>query len=84
MATSELEDWEMCPASLEEHVPSPIEEFPLMMFDLFSHCFTVEVLILRLLKDGTSETGKILTPKCSFQSAFLHVYMRLNDPSFAV
>lgn len=29
------------------------------------------------------ETGKISTPKCTFQSAFLHVYKHLNDPSSA-
>lgn len=37
----------------------------------------------KFLTMAPEETGKISTPKCSFQSAFLHVYPHLNDPSSA-
>lgn len=73
----------MYQASVEEHVPPAIEDFTLIMFELFSQCFSAEILKLRLLGDGAGETGAISTPKCSFQSAFLHVDTHLNDPSFA-
>lgn len=43
MPTGDMGDWQMCQASLEEHVPTAIEDFTLMMFDLFSHCFPVEI-----------------------------------------
>lgn len=42
MATGDKEDWQMCQASVEEHVPTAIEDFTLAMFDLFSHRFSVE------------------------------------------
>lgn len=47
---------------------------------LFSRDFDAETSWSR----HKGDREKILTPKCSFQSAFLHVSMRLSDPSFAV
>lgn len=47
---------------------------PLMVSDLLSGAYRWT------LEPG--ETGKTSTPKCSFQSAFLHVCTHLNNPSF--
>lgn len=59
MATGDMEDWQLCQASLEEHVPSAAEDFTLIMSDRFSHCCSVQILRLTLLVDGTRETGNI-------------------------
>lgn len=80
MAISDRQDWHMYQTSLEARVPVAIEDFALMMSDPPSRCFSVEILMLNLLEDGTRETWKIQTPKCYFQKAFLHVSMHLNDP----
>lgn len=47
---------------------------PLVVFDLLSGAS-------RWMMEP-EETGKTSTPKCSFQSAFLHVCTHLNNPSF--
>lgn len=79
MATGELEDWEMCPASLEEHVPTPMRSFlswPLFSL-LFSRGFDPETSGRR----QQVRQGKYWLQNALFKA---HVYMHLKDPSFAV
>lgn len=59
--------------------PTAIEDFTVVMVDVFSHCFAVEVLKLRLVEAGTREMGNISTPKCSFLkhiSSCLHTFQQ--------